>query len=215
MSYSIKNLLDKNREIYGVPNDRLYSNQDLLHYQQKFILRYLREINNGDRESGVEKLIVVSCWFSAIVSRFHIDLEAKIAQRYPYKCPFCMSMPCLCVDGREKKTKKTGRPVSNTPESITSWQKVISRIYDKDNLEKINNLALVKSDQLACSFRKFLRDKGKTDFRDLENESADFFVLLLRILNVLEIDLEKTHKTMFKNGCYVCSKTPCECNFLE
>ncbi len=215
MNYSINDLLEKNLEIYGIPNDRLYSNEDLLHYQQKFILRYLRNINNGDKQKAIEKLVVVSCWFSAIISRFHIDLESKTAQRYPYKCPFCLSLPCLCKDGQEKKTKKTGRPVSKTPETITDWQEMIGRIYSADNLEKINNLVLIKSDELACSFRKFLRDKGKNDFRDLENATADFFVLLLRIFNVLEINLEDQHRKMFNQGCYVCSKSPCQCNFLE
>lgn len=215
MNYSIEDLLKKNLEIYGVPNDRLYSNEDLLHYQQKFILRYLRDINKQDKEKAIEKLIVVSCWFSAIISRFHIDLETKVGQRYPYKCPFCLSLPCLCQDGRERKTRKTGRPVSNTPKTINDWQKVIAKIYPDQSLEKINNLVLVKSDELACSFRKFLRDKGKSDFRHLENTSADFFILILQIFNVLEVSLEDKHKAMFKKGCYVCSKTPCQCNFLE
>jgi len=92
---------------------------------------------------------------------------------------------------------------------------VSSKIYRGDDLEKHNNLVLVKSNQLVCSFHKFLREKSKTDFRDLEIESADFFVLMLRIFNALNIDLEKEHQKMFEKDCYVYFKTPCQCDFLE
>jgi len=208
------------QEIYGVPDDRLYEVEDLLYYGEKFIWRYIKLLQSKDQEGVVESSVVAVAWFLALMNRYHFDLEKLVWKRYSYKCPFCMDIPCSC-GGKEGppageagiKGKKTGRPSSRRPNNLAEWQEVIKKIYPEGELTELNFRLLYQIHNLDHSFRKFLREKKVGYFEEIETQSADYLVLLLRIFNVLKIDLGKKFGEMFKDGCYVCHKTPCECNY--
>ena len=214
MNFSIKEFFDENRQIYGIPNDRLCSNEDLLHYQQKFLLYYLQKQSQGENDQAIKDLIISICWFGAIINRFHLDLGQIMAKRYSCKCPFCLSIPCVCENPKNKLAKKTDRPASRVPKKIPDWQKLAKRIYPDQDLVKMNSLLLYQHDNLNQAFRRYIKEKGKIHLKELEIASADYFVLLLRTFNVLEKDLNQIYSEMFARGCYVCHKTPCECNYF-
>ncbi|MFC1651884.1 hypothetical protein ACFL24_01865 [Patescibacteria group bacterium] len=201
------------QDIYGIPDDRLYEIEDLLYYEQKFILRYIQLLRSKDNEGITENLIVAIAWFMALMNRYHFDLEKITWKRYSYKCPFCMDIPCSCSEKGDPKAKKTGRPTSRKPKSLKEWQEVIKKIYPDENINEINFKLLYQNNNLDYSFRNFLRRKENKFFQEVETQSADCLVLFIRALNALEIDLEKEFDKFFSDGCYVCHKTPCECNY--
>lgn len=210
---SIKDLQNLILEIYGVPDDRLYSVEDLLYYGQKFALLAIKDIEEKNTEDSVLNFSITLAWFLALANRYHLDLEKLTWKRYSFKCPFCLEIPCDCEKKEGLKAKKTGRPSSRKPKGISSWQEMVKKIYPQDDISELIMIFLRKADDLNYSFRLFLREKQIKHFKEIKTKSADYFVLLIRIFNALEADIASQFNKMFKNGCHVCHKTPCECNY--
>ena len=212
MIYSITRLQKQNRQIYGLPNDRLYSVEDLLYYNQKFLFRYIAELEEK-KSDAIISLAVSLSWFIALVNRYHLDLESELWKHYAYKCPKCLEIPCQCQRGDESPGQKTGRPPSLKPKNLRLWQEMFGKIYPQEKINKINSRLLRSQDDLFYSYRFFAKERKKKYFREIERKSADYFALLLRAFNACDWDLSKILSKLFKNGCYVCHQTPCECNF--
>lgn len=209
-NYTLATLMAENRKIYQVPDDRLYTADDLIYHHQKFIFRLRQE---SKKTADISQLNVATAWFLALVNRFHIDLEKAAYKRYPYKCPFCLDIPCTCR--QTSAAQKTGRPVSRRPQTVSDWQAMIGKIYQDDEYPQILDKFFESFNQLNFIFRLFLRKKKKSQFVQLERSCVDHFMIILRIYNTLEADLTKHFQAMFNRGCYVCHRTPCVCNYFE
>lgn len=212
---NIKQLSEIVYRIYGVQDDRLYDLPDLFYYHQKWLLRHIDDKKNGRREKSIENLLISLAWYLAIISRFQIDLQSLLLKRYSFKCPYCLEIPCCCDRNVKKRAKKTGRPVSVKTDEIFGWQEVIAKIYPQGSIEFKNLEILREQDIFHQAFRKFRQSSGKRSLREIEIASVDYFVELLKIANNLEIDLASECEKLFKNGCFVCHKTPCECFYSE
>lgn len=215
IAMTIKQLFTIIHNIYGVQDDRLHDLGDLFYYHQKWLLRYIDQKKNGQKEKSIENLLISLAWYAAIVDRFQINLQSLLSKRYSFKCPYCLEIPCCCEKNVKKRAKKTGRPVSTRTNEVLGWQQVIAKIYPQNSAEFKNLEVLREQDVFHQSFRNFRRSSGKRNLREIEVASADYFVELLKIANNLEIDLASECKKLFKNGCFVCHKTPCECYYSE
>lgn len=214
MSSTIIQLLEQNRKIYGIPDDRLYSIEDLLYGLQKFLFRYLEENEKHNKKETIKNLNIALAWFLSLVNRYHLDLEQDLWTRYSYKCPFCLDIPCNCQKIKLSQAKKTGRPASRKPQKLKEWQKMLAKIYSDQNIEEINIKCLRSYEELNYTFRHFLHKKEKKYLQEIKIRTVDFFVLIIRLYNFLQKDLALQFQTMFHQGCYVCHKTPCECLFF-
>jgi cytochrome c1 len=212
METTIKGILNRINEIYGSQDDRLYETEDIIYYHQKFLLRLFEKKKENDREGMKECLAVATAWFTALLNRFHVDLEYNLAKRYSYKCPFCLEMPCVCSG--EVASQKTGRPGSRKPENLDEWQALIAKIYP-GKAENLDFDLLLKQDKLHHLFRHFRKKMGKTLVKDIEASCADYFVSILRVFNSLDLSAAKTFTKFYADGCYVCHETPCQCFYHE
>lgn len=207
---TIREICDFLLEIYGWPNDRLYSSYDLLYYNQKFLFRFLS--SNGKKAE--ENFLISFSWFIAFINRFHIDLGYELLKRYPYKCPICLDLPCTCnIKTHKKITSKSGRPPSRKPQSFKDWQSLMNQIYPSNTPSKVD--IIEANDSLTHRVRKFTTEHKNLYYKNVLTASADFFSLYLRMANNLNIDFTKNIKVFFKNGCYACYKKPCICNFYD
>ncbi len=209
---TINDLVKKIEEIYGVPDDRLYDLEDHFYFERKFLLRFAEA---SDLKEKVKNLLIALAWFLGMVRRFHLDPEDDIFRRYPYKCPFCLSLPCVCKDDAPKKSLKTGRPTAFKPKTIREWQKMFLKIYPKDREKMLTEKIFRTHEDLHHLFRTFRKTLGKTKIKDIKKVTADHFVLYLRLFNVWKKDLGEEFGKLFSSGCYVCHKTPCECFYFE
>lgn len=200
-------------DIYGIPDDQLYTVEDLLYYGQKFALIGIKKHEIKNTKEMIENFVISLAWFLALSNRYHFDLESITWKRYSYKCPFCMEIPCVCEDKEGQKAMKTGRPSSRRPERIRAWQGMVEKIYPDEDTPELLMIFLRKTDDLSHSFRLFLKEKQIKHFKEIEIKSADYFILFLRIFNSMNSNLEKKFYSLFKKGCYVCFKTPCICNY--
>lgn len=201
-------------DVYGVPDDQLYTIDDLLYYGQKFALMAIKNLESENKGKAAENLIISFAWFLALMNRYHFDLEKIVWRRYSFKCPFCLEIPCNCQEKEGEKAKKTGRPSSRKPKTIRDWQKMVAKIYPDEKIKELLMIFLRKNDDLSYSFRLFLREKQMKYFKEIENKSADYFILFLRVFNSLNIDLNNSFLKMFEKGCHVCHKIPCQCNYI-
>jgi hypothetical protein len=212
---SLEEILEINRMIYQIPDDRLYSIEDILYNHQKFITNFAEEKNRGDLKQGRLNLMIALAWYFALMNRYHIDLESLLWKRYSYKCPFCLDIPCICKEGKKSATQKTGRPSSRKPGNISKWQAMVQKIYPDEIIDHSYIKLHLVFDRIDASLRLFMREKKKKQFHDIEIYSTDYFVMLLRIFNYYKCDIEAEHHKMFSRGCYVCHEVPCQCNYFE
>ena len=71
---SIKQLQAFAKEVYGLPNDRCYEFSDILGNMQRFAMRGLKGIRQGDIEKTKKNLIVSFSWFMAMMNLFQTAL---------------------------------------------------------------------------------------------------------------------------------------------
>lgn len=209
---SINDLLLENQKIYQIPDDRLYSVDDLIYNHQKFIFLYQKTIEK--EPVNTSKLDISTAWFFALINRFHIDLEKLAFQRYSNKCPFCLEIPCFCQK-ESPIAQKTGRPTSIKPKTISEWQLMIKKIYPDSHRSEILEKFSKSLNELQYLFRHFIREKKKSQFHKIEIACVDHFILILRTYNSIKVNLDKNFRKLFHWGCYICHKIPCECNYFE
>lgn len=207
---TLKELLQDYKKIYFSTNNRLYSTDDLLYYQNKFLIRFL---NQGNKNK-TDDLIIAFAWFLSLLNRIDIDITNILYKRYSYKCPFCLEIPCVCSENFPQKTKKVGRPNALKPVKLFDWQKMVEKIYPHDD-KSINLDTLLLRDDLHCKYRKFQKERKKKFFAQSELSCADLFIAYLRIFNRNKLKISEEYKRLFKNGCYVCHKNPCQCMYSE
>ncbi len=55
--------------------------------------------NNSDLKSELSfELADCFAWLYSIANLLHIDAEDAFLQKYPNKCPRCLSLPCKCKE---------------------------------------------------------------------------------------------------------------------
>jgi len=208
-------LIKINRKVYGVGDDRLYCVDDLLYYNQKYILRFIDNLENDKTEQAKVDLIAALFWYIALIFRYHIDIESELWKHYSYKCPRCMDIPCSCQRIDIDERQKTGRPPSRKPGSLSEWQAMICKIYPNDTLSDLENKLIKYLDKLSFCFRNYIKKPNEKNLKELEYRAIDYLVLIFEAMNLIRIDLDKEITTMFKRGCYICHKIPCICNYSE
>lgn len=209
---TISELIASNEKIYQVPNDRIYSVTDLIYLNQKSIFEYIKHLQDDDNIKASESLIISLGWLLSLINRYHLDLEQEVWKRYPFKCPSCLSIPCICKC-ENNNYSKTGRPPVGKPKDLEGWQKMIGKIYLDRDIEKLNLALLRGQNELNYVVRRFKKEGKKMYFGNIIDRSTEQFVLFLRIFNILKKDLGVEYQRIFSKGCYSCGKIPCECNF--
>ena len=60
---------------------------------------------------------------------------------------------------------------------------------------------------------KFRNTHTDADFSNVILEGSDLFSCFMGVFNSIDVDYEKELVTLFSNGCHICKKTPCVCNY--
>ncbi|MCX6811242.1 MAG: hypothetical protein NT039_00905, partial [Candidatus Berkelbacteria bacterium] len=69
-------------DIYGIPDDQLYTVEDLLYYGQKFALVGIKKHEIRDKKAMIENFVISLAWFAALSNRYHFNLEEITWKRY-------------------------------------------------------------------------------------------------------------------------------------
>lgn len=214
---SIKDLQDFTLEVYGLPDDRQYSIEDLLTHMQRFAMRSLKGIRKDNVEKTKLNLVISILWALAISNRLHINLEEEVWQRFPMLCSYCGKKPCECKKMKASARKKIKVNDSLRPKTLGEYQKMFVEIYPDTGRTPVDAGIHFAEEvgEVSEAIHNYMGQHMQKQFEEVKLELADFISCAFGMANSLEIDLAKEFSEMFTNNCHVCHKAPCACTFTE
>lgn len=203
------------QEIYGLPDDRLFSLWDLVSNQERFTMRALKGIRKEDPEKIKANLLIAFSWMMAVANRLKIDVEDITWSRFPFRCSYCGQNPCQCRRIKSKKKAKFFRDISRKPGTLAGFQKMFASIYPASarNLFIAGVHLAEEMGELSEAIHRFVGEHKKNLFREIEVEIADYMSCVLGVANSANIQVAKELEKMYWKNCHVCHRLPCECNF--
>lgn len=203
------------KNVYGLPDDRMFSLQDLLVNLQRFTMRSLKGIRKENDKKLTLNLLIAFSWLMSIGNRMHIQIDEIIWRRFPYLCSYCGSKPCVC---KKMKPTKRSRVVSNKkvqPSSLQEFQEMFSLIYPPQSRTLFEGGVHLAEElgELSESIYIFMGKHSEYQFREIEDELADFVSCIFGVANSAKINISKELEKMYVKNCHACHNSPCSCNF--
>ncbi|MCR4285749.1 MAG: hypothetical protein NUW00_02515 [Candidatus Kaiserbacteria bacterium] len=204
-------------EIYGVPDDRLYSIEDMLTHQQRFAMRSLKGIRKGDLKKIKLNLMIALSWLLAISNRFHIEVDDVVWKRFPGACLYCGEKTCECKRTKLTKRKTIRGDLLRKPKTLNEWQLLFNKIYPASGrtLDEAGVHFAEEVGEVSESVHNYLGQHLKRQFSEIQDEIADEISCIFGIANSAGIDVVTEVEKMYSNGCHVCARTPCVCDFAK
>ena len=203
------------KNIYGLPDDRMFSLQDLLVNLQRFAMRALKGIRKNNNKKLIHNLLISFSWLMSISNRIHIQTEEIVWRRFPYLCSYCGSKPCLCKKIKPLKRMKLTSNKKVQPNSLEEFQEMFSLIYPQDSrtlFEAGVHLA-EELGELSEAIYIFTGKHSDNQFREIEDELADFISCIFGVANSAKINIPKELEKIYTRNCHACHNAPCSCNF--
>src|SRR5690348_12818100 len=91
--HSLRDFQFFNKDVYSLPDDRMFSLPDLLSNQERFTMRAIKGIRKNNKRRLSTNLLVAFSFGMAVCNRLHIDIEDKIWYRFPGVCSYCGKKP--------------------------------------------------------------------------------------------------------------------------
>ncbi|PIP23208.1 MAG: hypothetical protein COX90_03970 [Candidatus Nealsonbacteria bacterium CG_4_10_14_0_2_um_filter_38_17] len=205
------------KEVYGLPNDRYFSQLDMITNVERFIMRGLKGIRKADREKAKLNLLIALSWFASLMNQLHIDLESETWKRFPYLCSYCATCPCSCKEKKVEKRQPVAIEESKKPQTLKDFQRMFNEIYPAKSrtLEQAGVHLAEEAGEFSEAMMAWRGGHKEEDFKSVEEEAADLFSCLVSVFNSLDIDIASELSLMFSENCHVCKKAPCECSSTD
>ena len=203
--------------IYGLPDDRLYSIFDLLTQMQRFTMRTLKGIRKSDMEKLRKNLLISFAWLMAIANRLHIDVEDEVWKRFPALCSYCGFAPCQCKKIKPEQRAKIKINSSLRPVTIRGFQELFRTVYPPEGrtLPDAGVHLAEETGEVSEAIHNFLGQHQQKQFDEVKFEIADYVSCIFGVANSASLNIAPDIEEMFKNGCHVCHTVPCICTFSE
>lgn len=214
---TIKEYSDFVKKVYGLPNDRYFSLNDMLSNVERFMMRGLKGIRKGDKEKTRINLLISLSWFMSMTNQLHIDIENETWKRFPYLCSYCAFCPCICKEKKPEQRQEPIRDESKRPKTFEEFQQMFNKIYpaEKRTTEHAGVHLAEEMGEFSEAILTFRGGHKDEDFKNLELEAADLLSCLMSLFNSLEMSIAGELSVMFSNNCHVCKNAPCTCNFVD
>jgi len=214
---TIKEYQDFTQEVYGLSNDRYFSAWDMLSNVERFTMRGLKGIRKSDVEKTKTNLLISLSWFMSLMNQLHIDVEKEIWERFPGKCSYCQSCPCICKSKKMSKRKEKISTKKKTSKTLEDFQRMFEEIYPSNN-RTLEHAGVHLAEEIGELSEAMLTYRGShmdADFKQVALEIADFFSCFAGVFNSMKISIAKELEILFSENCHVCKKAPCECSFAD
>jgi NTP pyrophosphatase (non-canonical NTP hydrolase) len=204
-------------EIYGLPDDRLYSIWDLLTQQQRFTMRTLKGIRKSDPKKIRTNMLIAMSWAMAVANRLHIDADDEVWKRFPGVCSYCTQRPCVCKALRPDHRKKVSRAGQARPHSLAEIQQMFDGIYPAQS-RSVADAGIHLAEEMgevSEAVHNYLGQHTAKLFEEIAVELADYISCVFGLANSQRIDVAKELAAFYADGCHVCRKAPCVCSFAS
>lgn len=214
---TIKEYQQFTKDVYGLPNSRYFSVQDMVTNIERFMMRGLKGIRKGDNEKTKLNLIVSLSWFMSMLNQLHIDIEEEVWKRFPYVCSYCAFCPCVCKAKKIQTRQKVVISENKRPKTMHDFQKMFDEIYPASSrtLDHAGVHLVEEMGEVAEAILIYRGNHNDEDFKKVILECADLISCIMGVFNSLEINLAKELSIIFNNNCHACHKAPCICNFVN
>lgn len=214
---SLRQFQELINNIYGLPDDRIYSIFDLLTQMQRFTMRSLKGIRKNNKAKLRVNLLISFAWVMAIANRMHIDVEDEVWKRFPALCSYCGFAPCQCKKTKQKKRAKVKIIASRRPTTIKGFQELFSAVYppEERTLPDAGVHLAEETGEVSEAIHNFLGQHLQKQLDEVKLEIADYISCIFGVANSASIDIASDLEKMFKSGCHVCHKVPCVCTFSK
>ena len=204
-------------QVYGLPDDRLYSVWDLLTQEQRFAMRALKGIRKGDSKKLKSNLLVAFSWLMAISNRLHLNVEDELWGWFPGLCSYCGACPCVCKEIKPSERKTVKKDDGVRPRNIAEMQKMFGMIYpaDRRSLSDAGIHLAEEVGEVSEAVHNYLGQHEAEQFNEVKIEVADLVSCIFGIANSVPFDVAKELAAMYGDNCHVCHKAPCECSFAD
>jgi len=212
---SLADFQDFINDIYGLPDDRMFSISDLLSNVERFTMRAIKGIRKNDKRKRDENLIIAFSWFMAVGNRLHINLEESIWNRFPNVCSYCATSPCECKATKRKTRKRIIVKRKDKPKTLEGFQRMFARIYPpkKRTLEVAGIHLAEEIGEVSEAVHVFLGEHKPEQFHAITHELADYASCLFGVANSATLDMAKALAKNYRKNCHACHKSPCACGF--
>lgn len=211
---SLQDFQDLNRKIYAVVNDRNYTSADLVSYVHRHITQILKVVRRENYDNMDYWFCMASAWLFAVANRFHISLEDEMWARFPRKCPYCKSAPCVCKTRAAKRHVFYEELIAIRPASMRDWQEMFVGIYPNNSaLGSAVHLA-EEIGELSERVRNFSGKHNAESFEKIKEEAVDVLANLFAVASCLKINLAEVSAKYFTDGCPKCEVCPCQCSYV-
>ena len=223
--YDIRELRRLFRRRYGRRN-KLYL-QGLME-RIHFLLIVIGDLHDAVRKksfscSPTAFARVVSGIFG-VADHFDMDalpLEQMMVRKYPEKCAYCGSAPCLCTERRGEAVLAPSVVNAQTNWTLKEWSEHLSKLYGERNAQSgIDNVIArllkeaveILSLQIAASHTHMPSDELENEFA---LELSDVLAWTLGAANLLQVDLEKAIRERYEIACPDCREPDCTCTKFD
>lgn len=202
-------------DIYGLPDDRLFSIWDLLTQQQRFTMRALKGVRKNENEKIKTNLLIALSWLMAISTRLHIDAETEVWKRFPYICSYCGNQPCLCKSQKSLKRVKVKVDNSKRPMNLNDMQLMFDEIYpsSKRTISDAGIHLAEEMGEVSEAIHNYLGQHKAKLFNHMKLEMADYVSCVFGLANSAKINVADELANLYYDNCHVCHHAPCECSF--
>ncbi len=213
-SQSLREFQETIKIIYGLPDDRMYSTEDIL-TQQRFAMRTLKGIRKNDPEKITLNLMIALSWLMTLSNRLQIDTTKEVWKRFPGICSYCGEKPCVCKKVKVLQRKKIDTNISREPVTIQKFQEMFETIYpsSKRTLADAGIHFAEEVGEVSEAIHNYLGQHLEKQFNDIELEIADEISCIFGVANSAHINIAEELAVMFADGCHICHHAPCECSF--
>jgi len=203
--------------VYAVPDDRIYSLWDLLVQEERFAMRALKGIRQGDMQKLNHNLLIALSWLMSIANRLHIDADEETWRRFPRSCSYCGKTPCAC--SAIKPTARLAITADDRlrPKTLAEMQTMFADIYPPGHrtLADAGVHLAEEIGEVSEAIHNYLGEHREQQFDEVKLEFADLVSCVFGVANSAHIDIAKELSAMYRKNCHVCHQAPCVCTFSD
>lgn len=201
--------------VYGQSNERHFNTDEMLTNITRFSMRGLKGIRKGDDSKTQTNMTIAMSWFMSLMNQLGVDLEDAVWQRFPYLCSYCGECPCACKRKKVHKRSKIKVDQNLRPKTIRQLQTMFDGIYpaSERTLEHAGIHLAEETGELSEAVLRFRGHHRDEDMEQVVLEASDLFSCFMGIFNSLGYDYSEELAAQFSDGCHVCKKTPCVCEY--
>lgn len=210
--HTVREFQQMNYHIYGNVNRR-YSNFDLIMRLLEEICAVVEIARKDELEELPAQLARTFSWWTAVGTRFGIDLQDALWNKYPDVCPYCLRKEnCSCaiehssIPDKERTLRRLRRDRGAEPKSLAQHQALHRRLYYRQN-RRI--LVIQTAAHLAEEAGEISKEARHHNQEGLSDEMADVASWMFALANRVEMDLAEEVWRLYPCECEKCGQTIC------